>query len=660
MSDEIHGLAGARSFRGGKHDAAFVISDGLHDVAHSKTVNPIVPDVVADSASFFGSKNGRLGKRVGGMRRASHKRGHGTRRSSHRIRNVVLALCLFLLCYTAYMCVSTLIIKREAAEALAVANDIPRQLQDSFTDVSAKEELKSSLDTLSEHVASIQDQTESPGWAVLEWLPYYGHDVKSVRDTVRILDDIGDNALPQLRNALSCMDYTEFGISDGVVRLPGLGDASVYLDMADSAMTDANTELQLVEETHIGRLDEALSSIKTQVNSLTEGVDLVTRFAQTAPSMLDLNGEQPQTYLVLAENNSELRATGGLPGAWGTLTVAGGVLSLSDFVPDTSVSIQDESVISLTSEEMNLYGDEMGRIPHDVNITPDFPRAAQAAKALWETSYPERAVDGVIALDPVFLQDLLQVTGNVTLSDGRILDGSNTVQTLLHDVYFESDDTDWQNEFFAETARSVFDKITHTSKLDLMQMIRQTAASVENGHFKIWHESSSIQNELEGATISGTLSASESLPAVGVYFNDAGQSKMDWYLNRNVTATLQSEQADGSRLYDVDIELSNMLSEQDVSSLPAYVLGDGVDGLQSGELAVNMYLYAPYRGRLVEWTFQDDSDFDLLTTHDGLTVGAKRIVLQPGQSLSIHVTVQTAAAPVQSALQVRQTPLLKE
>lgn len=662
MSDERRNPADPISHHG-EHlsESSGIDSSTSHDAQDEQWLDDddlIIPVTEAEESTSSEVSDGHRKRRHHDGRRRRTSQNRATRRRKRRIRAALLILCAALVCYIAYMCVSALIVKREVSAAVSVANALPQQIQASFADSSAKGEVTASLDAMSDHISAIQDQVGSPGWAIWEWIPYYGHDVQAARDTVRILDDIGDNALPQIRNALSTMDYAQFGISDGVVQLPGLANAAVQLDMADSIIANANTEFQLVENPHISQLNEAVSSAKSRVNELAQAVDVITRFSKVAPSMVDADGSQPQTYLILAENNAELRATGGLPGAWGVLTASGGTLTLSDFVPDTSITIQDQPAITLTSEEQNLYGDIMGRIPHDVNVTPDFPRAAQAAQALWEATYPDRPVNGVIALDPVFLQNLLQVTGGVTLEDGRILDGTNTVQTLLHDVYFESDDANWQNEFFTSAARSAFEQITHTSNTNLMQLIRQAASSVENGHLMVWHESTSIQKELNGTTIAGALGNSEALPEVGVYFNDAGQSKMDWYLDRDVTAALQRTKDDGSKLYDVDIELSNTVQAQDVSSLPAYVSGDGVDGLQPGEIAINLYLYAPKRGRLVDWTFPDGSGFDLLTTHNGLTVGAKRIVLQPGQSISINATVQTATAPVQSDLHIRQTPLL--
>ena len=42
---------------------------------------------------------------------------------------------------------------------------------------------------------------------------------------------------------------------------------------------------------------------------------------------------------------------------------------------------------------------------------------------------------GVLSLDPVFLQELLGATGEVKLSDGRVLDSTTTVPFFASDLY---------------------------------------------------------------------------------------------------------------------------------------------------------------------------------------------------------------------------------
>ena len=109
-------------------------------------------------------------------------------------------------------------------------------------------------------------------------------------------------------------------------------------------------------------------------------------------------------------------------------------MSLQPFVSDSEIQNADEPVVDLTAEERLLFTDKLGKDIRDVNFTPDFPRTGEIVSAMWARQYGV-AVDGVIAIDPLFLQNMLAVTGGVAMPDGSTLDGTNTAQTLLHDVY---------------------------------------------------------------------------------------------------------------------------------------------------------------------------------------------------------------------------------
>ncbi len=87
------------------------------------------------------------------------------------------------------------------------------------------------------------------------------------------------------------------------------------------------------------------------------------------------SGRGPRTYLVLAQNNAELRATGGIPTAWATLTVDTGKISMSTFgdPPRNGLFSQDEAASVLTAEERNLFSTKMATDYPDINFTPDFP-----------------------------------------------------------------------------------------------------------------------------------------------------------------------------------------------------------------------------------------------------------------------------------------------
>ena len=105
---------------------------------------------------------------------------------------------------------------------------------------------------------------------------------------------------------------------------------------------------------------------------------------------------------MLAQNNAELRATGGIPTAWSTLTVENGGISMGTFAdpPRDGLFSQDEAMSVLTADERTLFSTKMATDAPDINFTPDFPRVADIARRIWQRS-GHGDVDGVISVDPV-------------------------------------------------------------------------------------------------------------------------------------------------------------------------------------------------------------------------------------------------------------------
>ncbi len=62
-------------------------------------------------------------------------------------------------------------------------------------------------------------------------------------------------------------------------------------------------------------------------------------------------------------------------------------------------------------------------IVRDLAVYPDTSRVAEGMQSIWQrTSWGrDTPLDGVLMVDPVFLQELVKINGNITLSDGRVL-----------------------------------------------------------------------------------------------------------------------------------------------------------------------------------------------------------------------------------------------
>lgn len=235
-------------------------------------------------------------------------------------------------------------------------------------------------------------------------------------------------------------DLNNVHVENGTIEISGLEASQRPLQIADDTIDKATREVKIVKAVktpHVAQIADALKTAETYCEKIDSMVHSLNSIVQVLPSMLSTEShanDAPRNYLILAQTNAEARPSGGLAGSLGLVTVQGGHVSLQPFVSDSEIQNADEPVVDLTAEERLLFTDKLGKDIRDVNFTPDFPRTGEIVSAMWNRQYGV-AVDGVIAIDPLFLQNMLAVIGGVAMPDGSTLDGANTARTLLHDVY---------------------------------------------------------------------------------------------------------------------------------------------------------------------------------------------------------------------------------
>lgn len=565
------------------------------------------------------------------------------RRRIRRLLIVVLAILLGLLGLAGWFGISAWQAKQEADAALTAASGIQESI--SAGDMDALDE---QITELTDHVHGAYAQTSSTIWTMASHIPYIGVDVTAVRTAVTAMENICVQAMPGLQDALRAVNGIQ--VENGTIDIGGLSDAADGLAKADTAMTSAMRQLNGIQTPHLDKLADAVEQVQDRLEPMQDMVHNAAVFASVTPAMLDSDGGAPRTYLILSQTNSELRPGGGLPGSWGTMTIANGTVSIQEFAPPPAEFTTP--VVTLTAEERALFTDKLARVPQDVNFTPDFPRTGEIAQAMWQQS-TQQTVDGVIAIDPVFLQRMLAVSGPVTVGNGVMLDGTNTAQYLLNQVYIDVPEAE-QNDYFGDVAATVFTHIMQHAN-DPKGFLNAVASSITDGHLKLWSAHQEEQNQLLTTPIAGALKTTASTPEMGVYFSDISQAKMDWYLHREVSVEYDKVGISGGDQYTVRIKLTNMMTAEEAASLPRYIVGPFLDDLTAGQVRTGAFVYAPAGGRLVDWTMSDGSGFDGITVHNGLTVGTKTITLGPGESYEIVCHVQSAPG-VRTPLTLVQTP----
>jgi hypothetical protein len=156
-----------------------------------------------------------------------------------------------------------------------------------------------------------------------------------------------------------------------------------------------------------------LNSLREKNTSAREIVLQAQKASQILPWVLGL--EKKRTFLILLQNNHELRPTGGFIGSIALITFEKG--KLIDFeVQDVYWADGQLKGHVEPPPELKKYLGEANWYLRDSNWSPDYPTSALRAKWFLEKE-TGRVVDGVLATDLFFIQELLQATGEIELTD---------------------------------------------------------------------------------------------------------------------------------------------------------------------------------------------------------------------------------------------------
>lgn len=593
-----------------------------------------------------------------GLVRHRHRKGERKKRHTGAIIAAVVAVLLVVLGASGFMLLnSAKTVKSEAKEAVEIVGG----LKDKVTsgDFSTLPDDAKKIDELCN---SMKAETSSPLWAAASFIPVYGSDINAARTMIDALSDVSSNALVPMADNLSQATPGKL-FQDGMINVSALQAVADSLSDSSKVFKSANEKIQGIGDTHISQVTELVDKAKDGFATLNGAVDAAEKVAPVLPQMLGANG-QTRHYLVLAMSNVEIRACGGFPGSRGVMSVTDGKLELGDFV---KVDMMKEplSPLPITDEEANLFTtgwgltgfNTLGYTMGDVTMTPDYPRAAQLASDMQKAIVGDD-IDGVFAVDPVFLQYMLGVVGGTQLPDGTVVDGSNAAKVLLHDIYWNYP-VEEQDAIFAAVAGSAFNKIVdELGSSDIAKIAAAIEKGASEGRILMYSRNDDEEKAAKALGISGALQTDTSeAPILGVYVNNYSYSKMDWFLDKRVTIDSSVENADGSTTYRVTTSLKNTMTPQEKAEMPGYFQGHNGISQDIDDEVLRLYLYAPAGGSISDIKTSGSGSIEMNeATHDGLKVAWGGVHMLLGQEIKVEYTVTTSKDSGHKELKVRTTP----
>ncbi|MBI4096873.1 MAG: DUF4012 domain-containing protein [Candidatus Levybacteria bacterium] len=283
------------------------------------------------------------------------------------------------------------------------------------------------------------------------------------------------------------------------------------------------------------------------------------------PELLGFEGER--VYLVLFQNNMELRPGGGFIGSYGLLR------------------LRDGKLISFTIHDVyDADGKLKGHIEppfaikrhlgashwflRDSNVSADFPTNAKQAAYFLNLETGEK-VDGVIGVDVAFAQTLLSVVGPIQVPEYQTSVSSENffllVETKTEKDFFPG--STQKRDILTAVYKSLEQALFTPGKAPLLKLLSGATAGIEQKHVQFSFSSPSLARIFSVNNLSGSIVDERVVKQDAV--NDfllvseinVGVNKANYYVKRAIDMMVQID--DGGRVMEtVKISYTHTGSEK--------------------------------------------------------------------------------------------------
>lgn len=309
--------------------------------------------------------------------------------------------------------------------------------------------------------------------------------------------------------------------------------------LAANAMSDENME-------QIGKLMDAVGYLPN-----TKDTKKIKEFAGNFEGFKRILGfDWPKKYLLVFQNPSESRATGGFIGSVGILSVDAGKIK--------NVRLND--VYNIDGQLPGVYEPPrpIKKISsawslHDSNWFFDFPTSSEKISFLYGKAGGE-TMDGVIAINPKVVTDLLKFLGPITIEEyGIELNGDNFIDSVQREVENEYDRTVNQPKLILSDLLGIlknkFDNLPIYKKISI---VKNLIVNLDQKDIQINFRDEEAQKFVEDQNWAGKANYSEK-DYLAIVHSSINGFKTDAVMDENVFLTSEIS-GDGSVINTLTID----------------------------------------------------------------------------------------------------------
>ncbi len=241
-------------------------------------------------------------------------------------------------------------------------------------------------------------------------------------------------------------------------------------------------------------------------------------------------------YLILFQNPSELRPTGGFPGTYGVVTFKDG--KLLDFKVDDVYNL-DGQLEELIIPPIQLQHITPNWGMRDANWFVDFPASARKITTFFkkEAGYE---IDGVVTFNPQIVAEILGIVGPVEMFKYDLtLDSNNLFYTLQEEVEYKGDRKQ-PKQIIVDFAPKMLQKLYSADSDKWLDIFNLLVSSMEQKDILMYFRDLNLESFSVDKGFSGQVKNTDS-DYLMVTFSNVKGSKTDMVMDSSVKVQTTTE-----------------------------------------------------------------------------------------------------------------------
>ena len=267
--------------------------------------------------------------------------------------------------------------------------------------------------------------------------------------------------------------------------------ADKNIDRADRLLADIDTSVIPLDK------QELFLDFKSKIPDFQKYIGEAVDYSDFLLKLVGSDGAK--TYLVLLQNNSELRPTGGFPGSYALITFENGTLK-NIFVDDiyrADAGLKDNIIPPIPLQHITpSWG------MRDAGWFADFPLSARKVIEMYRLGGGLK-VDGVLTITPDVIARIFEIIGPIEMPEyGVTLDANNFLAEIQNEVEYEADRAA-PKRILSDLQPKFFERLAQQDKDGWVKIFKIMSEATEQKHILAYFEnndleSMAIKNELGG------------------------------------------------------------------------------------------------------------------------------------------------------------------